>query len=263
MPPAEEDGLPPDDKAARAAQAAEAARIAAEAAKSAPASPPIGDDEIARRLAALVKNASPEAPRPQEPQPQEPALPPLFTKEDEDFLKSYDTEYPDISRAEMLRRRADLVQATRYIFSEISANLRPLVEQVQIMAARTHLGDIQQAVPDYAATREGVLQWVDQQPAYLKVAYQHVVKQGTPDEVADLIRRFKADTGAATPPAQQTPPASRAQAQPVQAPAIDPTVQRAAAKLAPVATKRASSSAQGTSKDDFDGAFSEFAKLLA
>jgi hypothetical protein len=224
------------EKVAADAAANEVARVAQE-------------EQFIKHVKTVVETTQPPAPL----APPKPALPieqQLFTPEEIEFLTAYDKEFPDIARAETIRRRADLRMTVGYVFDEVTRSLQPLVQQIQNLAARTHLGDIHQAVPDYDTTREQVIAWVDKQPPYLKAAYQRVVQQGSVDEVADLINRYKKDTGVVAPPAPVKPE-----------PELTPAAKKAAAALAPVSSKR--SGAVITEPQDFDGAFGAAAAALA
>jgi hypothetical protein len=218
------------------------------------------EEDLLKRLGGVLKKAAPEpvaVPQMQRVEPDQPQSP--FTQEQAAFLAAYEKEFPDIAAAERLQRRADLVATTGYIFGEITRSLQPIIEQVQVLAQRTHLGDLHTAVPDYDATRDQVIAWVDKQPAYLKAAYQAVVAQGTAAEVADLIKRYHADTG--TPVAATADPAAAAAAAAAAAKTAKAEADRkaAAAALAPVGSKR--SVAVASEPTDFDGAFAAAAAL--
>jgi hypothetical protein len=220
----------------KAAADAEAARVAQE-------------EQFIKHVKTVVETTQPLAP-PAPPKPAPPIEQQLFTPEEIEFLTAYDKEFPDIARAETIRRRADLRMTVGYVFDEVTRSLQPLVQQIQNLAARTHLGDIHQMVPDYDTTREQVIAWVDKQPPYLKAAYQRVVQQGSVDEVADLINRYKKDTGVVAPLA-----AAKLE------PELTPAAKKAAAALAPVGSKR--SGAVVTEPQDFDGAFGAATAALA
>jgi hypothetical protein len=179
-----------------------------------------------------------------------------MSDEEAQFLTQYDQDYPDIARAEFIRRRVEYNQLLQYAFGEIARSIAPIAQTVQTMAERMHLGDIQGHVPDYNSIRNEVVAWVDKQPAYLKSAYTRVVVGGTQEEVVDLINRWRTDTGKALPngaPNGHQPPAKRLVKGPT------PEAQAAAAALAPVASKR--TGAVVGDPTTFDDAFAEFAKL--
>jgi hypothetical protein len=253
--------LPPDDKA-KAAEAAAAARAAAEASlqHQQPKADPI------ERLADLItQRQTTEDPRRQR---QEPPPDPLamFSPDEKKFLADYEKEYPDIARAEFMRRRIEYAQLTSWMFQQINEALAPKFEQLDMIATRTHAGDLQQQVPVYNnEVRDKVIDWATKQPMYKRVAYEHVIKQGTVDEVADLISTFQKETGYAPPKPQaqaqaqtQAPdPAAAAQA------AQEAAKAAAAAKLAPVRSTNAQRAISAVAPQDFDGAFDWATRALA
>jgi hypothetical protein len=205
------------------------------------------NDELLARFAQIVRETP--APQPQVQRQPAPQAQPLFTAAEQAELAAYEKDWPDVAKAEALRRRAEYHQLIQYVFDQVGQRLAPLEQVTMGGAERSHLNDIYSLVPDYDAVRDPVLAWVDQQPAYLKAAYQSVARSGTPMEVADLIGRYRQANGAPAPqaaPAAQTAPA--------------PQVRRAAAALAPV--KSARSGVTDSQPDDFDGAFAAFAKAI-
>ena len=212
-----------------------------------PAPPGPSSDELLARFAQIVREQPAPQPAPQ-PQVQQPAPPPLFTEAEIRELEAYEKDWPDVAKAEALRRRAEYSQLIGYVFEQVSQRLRPLEQMTMGGAERSHLNDLYTLIPDYDQVRDPVLAWVDQQPAYLKNAYMQVAQQGTPAEVADLVGRYKQATGA------------RAPAAPVAPSAPAPAVRKAAAALAPV--KSARSNVADAQPEDFDSAFAAFAKAI-
>lgn len=203
-------------------------------------------EDLVARLKALVDEKKP-APAPAKPDPApEPAV---YTEDESKFLQEYVKEWPDVAKAEALRRRAEYRELTQFVFSEVAGYLKPYLEQIETVATRTHLSDLESKVTDYDTIRDKVVGWADTQPAYLRAAYQHVIQQGTVDEVSDLVDRWRKDTGAA--PATSTAPRQRNTALP-------PVAKQAAAALAPVGSKRSAPSA-GVDPNDFGAAFATFA----
>lgn len=208
------------------------------------------DDDIIQRFAKAVKEqvAQPE-PQARQPEPE----PELYSPEEKQLLDTYAKDWPDVAKAEALVRRAEYRQFAQYMFSEVAKHLQPIAQVVQTISERTQLSDLRQEVSDYDDIRDKVVEWVGKQPAYLQPAYVQVVQRGTPDEVVDLINRFKQDTGyvapsAAAPGAAPAAPAQRAQ---------DPALKQAAAALAPVRSQRtAPPQAEPTT---FEDAFKAFA----
>ena len=117
---------------------------------------------------------------------------------------------------------------------------------------RTHLNDLHTSINDYDDVRDKVINWVGRQPAYLQAAYNHVIKQGTVDEVADLVNRYKLETGA---PTRAAPASRKTETE------LPTATKQAAAALAPVSSKRSAVIA-GQDPNDFESAFASFADKL-
>ena len=213
---------------------------------------PQTDDDLLNRLAALVKKADPAPQQTQQAQQaQQPEEPPPFTPEESEFLNNYVNDWPDVARAEALRRRAEYQQLLSYVFQEVAKEFKPVMEAVQVLSERTHLSDLQTAVSDYGDVRDKVIAWVDTQPAYLQTAYKHVINSGTVEEVADLVDRYKRETGVT----QRAAPVQKKVTE------LPPATKQAAAELAPVSSKR-SAVVQTADPNDFEAAFSTFADKL-
>lgn len=209
--------------------------------------PTESDDDLLRRLSELVRKTPPEeGPSRPEPKAAE-AEPPIYTQEEQDFLQTYEKDWPDVAKAEALRRRAEYRHLATFIFQEVGQYLRPHLDALQSVAVRTHLSDLEARVPDYDEAREKVLDWVGTQPKYLQDAYHRVIKEGTVEEVTDLIGRWRQATGV-------TPSAAPAATAPRTTTVLPPATKQAAAALAPVGSKR-SAPAAGVDPGDFDGAF--------
>lgn len=219
------------------------------------------DDDLLARFAEIVHAKAQPDPRatPQsqlQPQPQ-PQVQEPYTPEERAFLAQYEKDWPDVVKAESLRRRAEYQQVVGYMFNEMASVLQPLMQQVQSLAERTQLADLHQIEPEYDNLRDKVVAWIDQQPAYLRPAYEYVRDHGTTDEVADLIARYRQATGEQAAPASV--PASAAQPA-REEPSLPAATKKAVASLAPVGSKR-SVVVQSNDPSDFDGAFESFAKV--
>lgn len=210
-------------------------------------------EDLMKRLMELAEKGSKQdtkqdtKPEP-EPKAEEPQL---YTAEEQEILDSYQKDWPDIHKAEQLVRRKEYRDVVAYVFDQIGSELRPIIEAVQVMAERTHLGDLTTQVPDYGDVRDRVIDWVGTQPGYLQDAYTRVINEGTVEEVADLINRYK-----------QANPTAEAAAQPAKKePELPTTTKQAAQSLAPVSSKR-SAVPVGSDPGDFDSAFARFAEKL-
>ena len=214
------------------------------------------DDEVLRRLAALVKDqktapAQEQPPVQQQTQPE----PPVYSEDERQFLADYEKDWPDVAKAEALRRRSEYRELVNYVFTEVAKVLRPQIETVQAMSEMTHLQQLQTQVSDYDDVRDKVIDWAQKQPPYLQSAYKHVIEQGTVDEVADLIDRYRRDTGTSAAPAAPKPAPRKVETE------LPSATKQAAAALAPVSSKRSAVIA-GDDPNDFESAFSSFASKM-
>ena len=262
----ESGGLPEPAEAAASAVASAAASAAAVAAakpaeQASPADgvqPPVTDEDFLKRLGSLLHRAEPAPEKTAAPVVERPEPVQLYSPDELAQLEAYDKDYPDIARMEAIRRRGEyyaLAQSlTDHIFSEVISALTPITNQLRTLTERTHLGDLQTAVPDYGQQRDAVIAWVAKQPSYLKIAYDHVVQQGSVEEIKDLINRWRAEAGVAVP-AVNGVAASETKVE------LSPAAKKAAAALAPIASKR--SGAVVTQPTDFDEAFDQFDKEVA
>lgn len=232
--------------------AAEAPAAEEPPAEEPPAAPAPSEDMLERlaRMVAEKESQQHYVPQEQQMQPQHVPQPEYFTPEETEFLSTYEKEWPDVARAEAIRRRAEYKQLVGYVFQEVAKELSPLLGVVNTLSERTHLSDLQSRVENYAQDRDAVVEWAQKQPAYLRAAYNHVIQNGTVDEVSDLITRYRQETGAQ----RAAPPAARTTDLPA-------ATKQAAAALAPVSSKR-SAVIQGTDPNDFESAFAQFAGKL-
>jgi hypothetical protein len=248
-----------------AAAEAQAAATAAEAAKA----KPVEDPRIAELMAEVerIKAAQPKA----EDKPVE-----LYTPEEKSAMAKYEEDWPDISKAEELKRRSEYSQIVSHIFKEVARVYGPALEYTQDRGVHDQYTDIKGLVPDYDIVRDKTLEWVDRQPAWLKSAYTKVASEGTPEEVAGLIGLFKKETGYVAPVNTETDAAkaaaataaaktAAATAAATAAPALSPAAKQAAAKLTVVKTGRteAGTAAEETFENSFAGYAAEEEKRLS
>lgn len=233
--------------AAEADPAAAAAAAAAPAKKEAPKPQPNANDDMLERLAKLVRENPPEEKKPAAQQ-----APELYSAEEQEFLNTYEKDWPDVARAESLKRRGEYNQLVTHIFTEIGKHFAPVQETVATLSQQTHLQALTAQVSDYEDVRDKVVDWVETQPDYLQVAYQHVITQGTTEQVVDLIQRWRQATGTALPVAGAAKKPSDTE--------LPAATKQAAAALAPVSSKR-TAVIQTDDPNDFDGAFAKFSDI--
>lgn len=196
-----------------------------------------------------------------EPQPrQAPPEPPLFNAEEVGQLQQFYTDWPDVARATETMIRGITAQVARRMYADMATSLAPYLQTIDTLADRSQLSELHGAVDDYDTVASQLGTWARNQPAYLRSAYEHVIKSGTAAEVVDLINRYKSDMQSTTPAQAGQPAPAAPAAAPASAPApapVNPALAAAAARLAPVATKRTNVVAPPS---DFDSAFAEFAR---
>jgi len=210
------------------------------------ASPAGVDTKAFNELIAALKGAAQPTEQPQTEQPQ----PIPLTAEETEAINTYLSEFPQVAAAQQIIARRQIEAAVNYVLVEVASVLQPIAQRLDVVAQRSHLGDLEHVVPDYADVRQKVIDWVETQPDYLRAAFHSVIQQGTVDQVRDLIDRYRVATGTAAAPA----PAAQTQAT-----ELPPVVKKAAAGLAQVSSKR--STTTSSTPTDFDGAFDTFAKL--
>jgi hypothetical protein len=152
-----------------------------------------------------------------------------------------------------LRRRAENAALVEFVFTEIAKTIIPLKEMTETMAARTHVNDLETKIGKYDdSLRDQVETWIGTQADYLQAAYKQVIDAGTSDQVADLITRFRKETGSVTPIPQ--PSGGKGGTE------LSTPAKQAAEALAPVETKRTVIEQQDD-PNDFKAAFAKFSKL--
>ncbi len=263
---------PPADPPAPAAPAAPAEPPVPAApevpATPAPETPPAAlptADDIVRGLAEALKGQPAPVPHAVE---QTPAPVPLYTPEDETAIENYRENWPDVAKAEQLLRRAEYHDLMKFMFTQVATHVAPLFKLQDTVAAignNLHTDQLTKLVPDYAPPMEDAVNaWIDTQPSYLHAPYKTVMQTGTPEEVADLIGRYRATTGTPPAPAAPAAPAPAAPAAPAPAAPVKPVTElsraakQAAESLAPVSGDRSQVPA-GEDQQDFDSAFARYA----
>jgi hypothetical protein len=217
-----------------------------------------------RELEAKISQQTQQPAASTEPaQTQQPAPMELYTAEEQTELADLKKDWPDLVRLFTLMGRQLQVDTLNYAFSEVGKVISPLQESVNAYSTNDHMAAIYEAHDDYDKVYQPVMDWIEQQPSFLKAAYQNVVKQGTAEEVSTMIQRFKDETGwKSAPQAAQgagvTRPATPAAAAsaPAQTARLSEAAMKAAKAMGAVGTKRG---AQAAAQDpnDFDGAWAE------
>jgi hypothetical protein len=213
------------------------------------------DDDVLKRLAAAVKKVGDTEEKPAAAAAEEET--PLFTTEEQGKIEHFRKEWPEVAEAFDLQARALAQSVLKYAFEQIGGVVNPMRETLDILATRTHYGDLTEKVGTYTPEeRQEIIDWVGKQPTYLQTGMLGVIEGGTAEEVADLVGRYREATGK---------PAAGAQPAGAEAPGGDVELsgaaKQAAAALAPVSTKRSAVQAPDD-KSDFKGAFAKFTDEL-
>ena len=234
---------------------------------AAPAEAGASPDDILARLAGLINKAPEAAPAAAQPAAEPPA-PQLYTQDEQAILAEYEKNWPDVAKAEELKRRAEYHDIIKFVFENMTQYVGPIADQVRAMGNTLHIGELKAAVPDYSENLEAdVAAWVDTQPSYLQAGMKQVMQSGTSEEVADLIGRYRAATG--TAPAAQAPavpaaaPVAAGTPAPVAAPKteLSSAAKQAAESLAPVSGDR-SVVPEGENSQDYESAFAKYASTM-
>ncbi len=265
-----------------AADPAPAPAPAAEPAAAAPAAAPVAaepaptlnaNDPAAFAAAVAAAVAASKAPEPA-PAPAAPAAPvaetpitldQFLSDDDKKVLGDYDKEWGEVSKAEGIRRRAEMQVLQAQTFRELEKVLAPIVQTLQKSQVTSHFATIRSAHADFDTVLPNVQAWVAKQPTLYRPALERVLNQGTATEVVELVGAYKQAVGqtGAVPavPASSVPQATAA-------PATAPVVQAAqpSLKLVPPAAAVAATAAvvsqrsnnqSAADPNDFDAALRE------
>lgn len=209
--------------------------------------------ELAKLREEITKPAEQAAPAPAT-EPQVPATEAAtgfaLTDEEQKFLTEYEKDWPEISRAESLKRRKELYEAVQYVFAQVAQVVTPLVDNFKATEYDMHESAIKAIHEDYDTVRPQVIDWVGTQTGTRGKVFSEIVKGGTAEEIADLVTIWKEATGKAKPQVTQGAGSPSAPAEP---PA---KAKQAAQKLSVVSSKRTAVPA-AQDPNDFDSAWSE------
>ena len=269
------------EAAAAAVEAAAAEDPAKKAAPSAaPAAPAAAAGETSEQEVARLRaeNAAlnavaritdkPAAAEPAHATSSVPAEPKWYQPQTEEVerVRSFAKEWPDIHEAVQALLKQAGYNAAEYVFHTIAKVYNPTLEEFaklsQTMQEQLTLGALRNEHNDYDSIYDNVVAWVDTLSPAFKRGAQQVMKEGTPEEVNDLIAAyketdaFKLQAAAHGGAKQAAAPAAVAGA-PAPAPAgLSAAAKKAAGKLQVVGSKRTTPVAPADA-NDFDGAWAE------
>jgi len=259
----------PAAQPAEPAAPAEPALEPVAAAPAEPAEPVAAPSPEAERIAALearVAELTKPALAPAEPvaaAPAEPVAPvePVYYQFNDDekaVLDSYDKDWGDVSKAESIRRKADIFNAVSYVFAQMRQHIEPKLQQFsevsEQITSQLALQELRRENQDYDSIYDAVTAWVDTLPAPFRAGAKQVMEGGTTEDVNALIKEYKKahPTSAAATPAIPAAPGGR------QGTAnLSPAAKQAAQRLSVVGSKRSTQRGAAIDPNDFDGAWEE------
>lgn len=222
-----------------------------------------------------------QQPQGQQPQGEQQKQPPkdwteYLTPEEKAALDKYGKDWNEVSEPERIRTQAMMRHQEQQILSQVERALAPIAEHIQKSQVQSHFGQIREAHEDFDQLRETgeLAQWAQTlQNPMLRTQAQHVLQQGSTEEVIGLIDLYKQwnvqgqqqNTGQTTGAAQDVPASSQApanggtpqvtqqqgQTKPPK-PAVDP---KAAAATAAVKSGSRGGDPRGADKNDFMAGF--------
>lgn len=185
----------------------------------------------------------------------------VYSAEEKAQLADLQKEWPDIDKMLDLKARQLQFDTLTLAFREINRIYAPVAAYVDQTQTSDHAAAIYEGHADYDQIYAPMQKWIDEQPGYMKTAYQTVAKEGTAAEVIDMIDRFKTATGWKTPATPASAPAPAAQ--PVSRAAgvteLSAAAKKAAGSMRPV-TAQQTAQPQGSDPNDFDAAWAEAAR---
>ena len=259
--------------AAAAAVVEPAAAAPAPVADAAPAPTLNANDPAAFAAAVAAAVAASKAPE-AAPAPAAPAAPvpetpitidQFLSDDDKKVLGDYDKEWGEVSKAEGIRRRAEMQVLQAQTFRELEKVLAPIVQTLQKSQVTSHFATIRSAHADFDSVLPNVQAWVAKQPTLYRPALERVLNQGTATEVVELVGAYKQAVGqtGAVPavPASSVPPATAAPATAPVVQAAQPSTKPAPSAAAVAATaavvSQRSNNQSAADPNDFDAALRE------
>jgi len=257
--PAGDEEDPSDEPSGEAGAEGEGAAASDEPKK--PEAPKYDEETIRRAAELLKKTQQPEADAAPEAKDEEPPKEKTwldFVPEDKRaIVDKYEQEWAEVSEAEQIKRTAELQLLQDRLYSDLKSALAPVFETTQRLQVNAHFDTIRQQHPDFDNIRDQLSEWIDQQPEFVRPAYQEVAEKGSPQQIIDMINQFKAAKGM-TGAVPEVPASS----------ARKPEQRKPAQKQPAASAKKALAAAPSPSKaevpgsarhDDFDDAFEEAA----
>jgi uncharacterized protein (UPF0147 family) len=128
-----------------------------------------------------------------------------LTDEQKASLKEYDEEFDVVSKMEGMKRdvalrklRDEMNQFKTEILSQLTPTqdfIKESREEREVRLRTEHFGTIAAAHPDFESFRDNgqILKWIETKPKYLQSKMVETYKQGTADEIVELLSDFKTE----------------------------------------------------------------------
>ena len=195
-----------------------------------------------------------------------------LTEAEKAELKTYDTEYDQVSKMEGLKRKAELAALKGELTSSIRAefqeafdfllkSIAPALSTTEEISDERHFGTIKGQHPDFEKYRDdgSIEAWIDTKPKYLKDAYTSAYNDGSAQDIVDLITTFKRENGIVAAPENKGADGTAGTAA---SPAPDIDKQKKKEALSGVHSRKTPASYSQKDKEDYGGAFEEAAKKI-
>ena len=124
-----------------------------------------------------------------------------LTDEEAKAVEEFRKDFPDVAKAFDAQLRAlsakyenRVAQLQEQLVSQFDERLAPVVQTIQPLTGNLFVDTITKSHADAFDILPQVEQWVEQQPAFLKAAYNQVLDKGTAKETIELLDHFKQAT---------------------------------------------------------------------
>ena len=193
---------------------------------------------------------------PQEKSPREKTWQDYVSEDDRKVIDEYESEWSEVSQAEQIKRDAQLRHMQDVVYSDVTSALAPIVEEIQRSKVEAHFNAIRQVHSDFDDIRENVAEWVNEQPEFLRPAFEQVLQKGSAQQVNELIATYKQSTGK-TGAAPEVPASSASKGE--RKPKRNPPSKSAKRALAATPSPKRSDPPSSADPDNFAAAFDEAA----
>jgi hypothetical protein len=182
------------------------------------------------------------------------------SEDNQKVLEPYETDWSEVSQAEQIKRDAQLQHVQDVVYSDLKAVLAPIVEHMKQSKVEAHFNAIRQEHADIDDVKEDLNRWVDEQPEFVRPAFEQVLKTGSAKQVVELLNAYKQATGK-TGAAPEVPASSASNGAGKKPQRTPPSAGAKRALAATPSTKRKDPPRQAD-PDDFSSAFDEAASSV-